>query len=472
MIDKVLSSLSGGSPLLFGVLIILGIIIVLSFLYRVVVPTNMVHIVQSSKRTVSYGTGNKSNVYYRWPSWIPFIGVTTIKLPVSNFDLSFKDYEAYDMDRVPFMLDITSFFRIADTNVAAQRVSSIEQLLQQLQAIIQGAVRKILASHDINAVMTDRATFGKQFTEEIEVELESWGVETVKSIELMDMRDAKGSTVIADIMAKKSSHITMESRVEVAKNSKQAQLAEIEAQQEVDVRKQEAEQLVGTRTAQKDKEVGIAQQKSKQDIAEEQKVTTEKEMEVKKVTTVRQAEIEKESAIVVANQTKETAVLVAQGNLDATKLEAQGIETKGKAEAEAEKAKLLAPVQAQIDLAKEIGDNQGYQNYLILLNYAEVYKLVGAEQAKALQSADVKIIANGGSASEGIKSTAELFSAKGGLSIAAMLEALGNTPQGQKVLESLGGLLTGKSEPVKPSSPSDTKVTILPADGDKVEGKE
>ncbi len=444
---KVLSVFSGiyslGLVIMPVFLIILGLLLVgfVSFLFRTVVPTNMVHIVQSQKKTVSYGTGQEAgNVYYQWPSWIPIIGVTTIKLPVSNFDLSFKDYEAYDKDRVPFMLDITAFFRIADTNKAAQRVSSIDELHQQIKAIIQGAVRKILASHDINTVMTDRATFGDQFTKEVKEELENWGIEPVKNIELMDIRDSKSSTVIADIMAKKSSQITMESRIEVAKNNKEAEVAEIEARQVVDIRKQEADELVGKRTAEKEKAVGIAQQQSEQEINIEKAKTTEKEKEVEKVRKVRDAEIAKEAAIVVANQEKETAILIADGELEATKRESQGIEAKGRAEAEAEKAKQLAPVQAQIELAKEIGKNQEYQNYLILLEFAKAYITVGSEQAKALQDADVKIIANGGSAQAGVKNTLDLFSANGGLAIGSMLEAIKNTPQGEKFFESLKGL--------------------------------
>jgi len=46
-------------------------------------------------------------------------------------------------------------------------------------------------------------------------------------MELMDIRDAQGHANIANIMAKKSSHIEMESRTEVAKNRQLAETAEI-----------------------------------------------------------------------------------------------------------------------------------------------------------------------------------------------------------------------------------------------------
>jgi flotillin len=432
--------------ILIGVGLVLAfpvIAIIASFMFRVVVATNMVHIVQSQKKTISYGTGQEAgNSYYRWPSWIPFIGVSTIELPVSNFDLSFKDYESYDKDRVPFVLDITAFFRIADTNKAAQRVSTIGELREQLKAIIQGAVRKILASHDINAIMTDRATFGNQFTEEVKGELANWGVEPVKSIELMDMRDTKNSTVIADIMAKKSSAITSASRIEVAKNNQEAQVAEIAAQQLVDMKRQETEEAVGKRTAQKEQEVGIALQVSTQKVKEEEQKTVATEMAVENTRVTKAAQNAKDAAVIAAAQLAEVLEKEAGGKLAATKLDALGIEAEGKAKGEAEKALLLAPIQAQIDLAKEIGQNPNYQNYLVMLKFVEAYQAVGIEQAKGLESADVKIIANSGNVQNGVKSALDLFSTNGGTAFAGMLEALSNSPQGKQLLESFKGLLS------------------------------
>ncbi len=56
----------------------------------------------------------------------------------------------------------------------------------------------------------------------------------------------------------------------------------------------------------------------------------------------------------------------------------------------------LAPVQAQIVLAKEIGNNEGYQKYLITIEQVKANESVGIEQAKALSHAELKIIANAG----------------------------------------------------------------------------
>ncbi len=418
---------------------LLAIMIFLSMLYRKVVPTNRVHIVQSRASTRSYGTNQGTkNVYYKWPAWIPFFGISVIELPISNFDLSLKGYEAYDKDRVPFRVDVTAFFRIKDTAKAAERISSIEELIEQLTQIVQGAVRKVLSSDVIDNIMLERAQFGKQFTYEIENQLKEWGVEAVKSLELMDIRDSDGSHVISNIMAKKTSHIEMESRTEVAKNKQLSETAEIEAQRTVNLSIQDAEKQVGERKAATTLAVGVAEQKSKQGVLEQQKETQERVTAVNRIAEVRAAEIARDKAIVAAEQTKQTTVIIAEGNLEAARADAQAVEVAGKARAEAEKAMQMAPVDAQIALAKEIGDNEGYQQYLVSLEGIKAHIVVGSKQAEALAGADVKVIANSGTPTEGARGVMDLFSGNGGRGLAGMIESFGNTPLGAGLLKKFG----------------------------------
>ncbi len=445
--------------------------------WRRIVDTNWVHIVQSQKQTKSFGTGQKfGNVYYQTPSFIPVWGVSVIKLPVSNFDLSLHAYKAYDKDRVPFELDVVAFMRIADTNMAAQRVSSFDDLKKQLQAVVQGAVRKILAGHDINTIMVDRATFGVQFTDEVKSELANWGVEPVKNLELMDIRDADGSQVIHNIMAKKTSHIEMESRIEVAKNNREAKEAEIAAKQAVDVKSQEAEQAVGQRTAEQTQAVGVAQEKAKQQVAEEAKTTRAKEMEVISVATQRQAEISKNAAIVKAEEEQRTTViraegekqqiaLVAAGRLEEAKRNAEGIRAKGEAEGAAATAIAMAPVTAQIALADKIEKSEGYQTYLVRIRETEANEAVGKANAEALRAADVKVIANSGNAPAGITSIGDVLGAKGGLQVASFLESLSNTPQGAALMSKVIGsaaqttIQTSPAPQPEPEATDETEAT-------------
>lgn len=427
----------------------LGIIVIAALFLRRVVPTNEVHIVQSAKKTTSYGkdTGN-GNTYYDWPAWIPFIGVTKVSLPMSVFDLDLDSYEAYDKGRLPFVVDVKAFFRISDSNVAAQRVASFNELHNQLKAIVQGAVRVILASNDIETILQGRSTFGEQFTSEVAEQLTHWGVATVKNIELMDIRDSSQSHVIKNIMEKKKSHIEMESRTEVAKNQKTAQIAEIEATREVELQNQAAKQAVGLRTIDTEREVALQKQTAMQTVKVQEKITKEKEMDVIQVEQSKKAEIERGVQIIKAQQNKETAVIAAEasktatvlsseGTLEAKRREAEGITLEGEAKANAEKAMQLAPVQAQITLAKEIGENKSYQEYLVTIRKVEASEEVGKAQAEALKAAQIKVIANSGDASSGMNSVLDVLSSKGGTQIGAMLEGLAQTDAGEKILSKL-----------------------------------
>lgn len=444
--------------------------LMLMFKWRTVVQTNVVHIVQSRKKTTSFGAGREAgNVYYAIPPWVPAFGLTVTELPVNNFSQDLNDYQAYDKDRVPFNLHVTAFFRIANTDRAAERVAHFGALQEQLLLVMKGAVRKILASHDIHNIMVSRATFGQAFTEEVSAELESWGVVPVKSMELMDIKDANGSHVIADIMAKKTSHIEMESRVEVASNQQKAKTAEIDAartvelsaieakrttsladqdmQQAVGERTAKQEQAVGVARAEQQKAVGVATEKAQQETKAQAAITKEKEMQIVSVQTQRQAEIQREAAIVVAEQQKKVTVTVAEGQLEKTKLEAAGTEMTGAAKAQAEKAMQLAPIQAQIELAKEIGNNANYQTYLVTLRQVEASQAVGIAQAEALKEADIKVFANTGDAPSGITSVGDLFGTKGGLAVGAALEALKATKEGAAVAEAVARVV-----PPAPSS--------------------
>jgi flotillin len=398
-------------------------------------------------------------------------GIERVILPVSVFDLDLQAYEAYDKGRLPFVVDVKAFFRITDSNLAAARVSSFEELHSQLKAVVQGAVRSILASNEIEEIMQGRSKFGNEFTLEVDGQLKEWGVATVKNIELMDIRDHKDSQVIQNIMAKKKSHIEMESRLEVAKNMKLAKVAEIEAKREVDLNQQEAQQQVGLRTVEAQQKVEMAEESKKQTVIEQTKLTTSREMEVNRIRATKTAEMNKEVAITKANQDKEVALLDvnrlkdtevikaeasllvrskaaeadanvkmknAEADLDVATKKAKGAEAEGLARAVSEKAFLLAPVEAQTTLAKEIGANKSYQEYLISIKRVESEQAIGVEQAKALSGAEIKIIANTGSASSGLKSVSDIFTSQGGTQIGAMLEGLQNTDAGKTVMKKLG----------------------------------
>lgn len=452
-------------------------------LRRVVKPSE-VHVVRRSKVTEIYGSikpidsgaGNNAgggisradetagNVYYQIPSWVPVWGVEVQILPLHNFSVDLDGYEAYDKDKLPFVVDVTAFFRIADYRQAASRISDNDTLQEHLTSIVQSAVRSILANDTLEKIMTQRSVYGEEFTKEVNDNLKEWGIVPVKSIELMDVRDKMGEKVISNIMEKKKSFIDMESRKEVAKNRQEAEEAEILSEQEIALKKEEKEEKVGKRRAEREQAVGIADEKSKQEVKDQERLTKEKEMLVVEVGTTRQAEIDKKKVVIDAEAGKEKQrieaeadVLVAEQNklvakhdagaafiqktkdaeadLVKAKNEALGIEAKGAAEALAKEKLGQAEVAPQITLAHEIGNNQGYQTYLIEIKKVDALQAVGIEQAKNLGNADIKIIANAGSnVQEGVSSVMQLFSAKGGQAMNSMLEAFAGTELGQQLL--------------------------------------
>ena len=173
-------------------------------LRRVVRPSE-VHVVRRSKKTDIYGdiarlqnnaAGKDSevagNAYYHIPAWVPVFGMVVQKLPLNNFSVDLKGYEAYDKDKLPFVVDVTAFFRIDDYEKAASRIEDDKTLTEHLKTIVQGAVRTILANDTLDLIMVQRSVYGKQFTTEVENNLKEWGIVPVKSIELMDVRDKDG----------------------------------------------------------------------------------------------------------------------------------------------------------------------------------------------------------------------------------------------------------------------------------------
>lgn len=458
-----------------GISLVLFIsLVVWLFSLRRIVPTNVVHIVQKGKSTVSYGVGKGSNTYYEFPSWMPLIGVVMRWLPVSNFGIDLFRYSAYDKNRVPFEVDVKAFFHIADTNKAAEKVSSFEELKDHLTNIVQGAIRSILAKSTLEEIMEERSIFGEKFTESVKDDLKNWGVEPVKSIELMDVRDTGDSNVIHQIMAKKMSAIETESRTEVAQNKKKAKQAELEAEKEVEITTAETNKLKGEAKAASDQAIGIAQaeslknrgiaeQNSLTEIATAKQLTAEKEMEVLKTQQVKQAEINKESALIDAEleakrigiQAEADRVQVetaAEAKLAAAKKESEGtlalgkatadvVQARGLAEAEAKKASELASVVAQTALAKEIGQNPGYQTYLINLQEVEVKKVVGVAQAEnlavALSQSEVKFLINSGDVNSGMSNLMDIFTSKGASALNGFVESLVQTEQGKAIVEKI-----------------------------------
>lgn len=460
----------------FVIAAVVSVIVVILSLRRIV-PTNEVHVVRSGTQTHCYGATDNSegNIYYEFPTWVPSLGVSVTKFGTNVFDLDIPDYEAYDKDRLPFVIDVKSFFRISSPVIASQRVYSQAELEKQLLGIVQGAARSILAKEDLNTIMGERNKYGEMFTKEVKDQLVEWGVSAVKNIELMDIRDSQGSNVIINIMAKKKSQIEMESRQTVAENARKANEAEILAKKEIELKQQEAEQAVGLRKAEVSQQVGIAEEKAKQEVQEQAKITTEKEMAVKRVQEVQAAEIKKQASIIKAEGDKNVVELNAEADvaksegvkkvkvleaeakkaeielradadLKAAKNEAQGIEAKGKAQAAAKELDEKAKVAGDIELFDKVQSNPDYQEFMINTKRVEALMQVGIEQAKNLGNAEIKIYATAETVTGGISKATNTFSPSNGFNVSSLLDAFSSTEVGEKIAKTLGSVVESKTK--------------------------
>jgi flotillin len=128
---------------------------------------------------------------------------------------------------------------------------------------------------------------------------------------------------------------------------------------------------------------------------------------------------------------------VAEATLVQQQNEAKGKQAVGLAEAEAEQAKQLAGVTAQTTLAREVGENKEYQQYLIAVEQIKAARDIGIEQAQNIGHADIKIIANSGDVQSGVEKIADVFSSKGGSALNGLFESLKQTPEGEGLVNSL-----------------------------------
>ena len=126
--------LIGGAVLL--ALIVIALVIMMNL--REVVPTNMVHIVQRGKETISYGHGRESgNVYYNFPEWVIGLGLKVTHFKESIFQITLDNYDAQDSEQVPFRVTVAAFLKVKDAEVVSKRVATFSELEEQMHMVMR-----------------------------------------------------------------------------------------------------------------------------------------------------------------------------------------------------------------------------------------------------------------------------------------------------------------------------------------------
>ncbi len=379
----ILVAVAAGVAILLGYLLrhILGGMV---GLYRVV-PVNEAHIrvLQNTKSIFSARVGKSAY-------WVvPFI-TKLHKLPLCNLAIPVNDIKLNDKDMAKFVSDIMCFVNIKNIDLAVERLILTDttqemgfdftRLSEDLRAIMESVGRTVTTKQSILDIYMNRQLLDQAITKEVEMVFPKWGIELV-DLELKDIKDAPGSTIIQDIERKVASEIRRDADIRVATTTKEAELA-----------KAEAEETYRKRQIEKDKQIGISEQTKNQEIAEREAVANIQRVEASRKLEVGHAEIEKQKIEQLALGQRIKSTVEAEGH-------SNEITSVGKAEADIIRIKKEADAAGTLKLAEALKQfNEVALNVKILDIHRDVMLAKFTALAQAIQQADVKWIMSGANA--------------------------------------------------------------------------
>lgn len=236
--------------MLIPILIISGIIflaIIIAINFYTVVEPNKAHVIvafSSGRKIYHPSMDKKKSAYFYIPMFMRriIVSLENVKHEINNIELR-------DNKFAPFKCDITCWFKIANPDFAAEKLdvdkegNIMDSIRETLNAQVQGVVRAAAMKQEIMELMQDRTTFGKSVFEEVNGDLDEWGVQLVK-LEIIDFSDLDQTHVIKDYEARREAEISSVTRQTVAKNDQEAQVKEAEAKKISETAKIDANQLI------------------------------------------------------------------------------------------------------------------------------------------------------------------------------------------------------------------------------------
>ena len=353
-------------------------------LYRVV-PVNEAHIrvLQNTKSTFSARVGKSAY-------WVvPFI-TKLHKLPLCNLAIPVNDIKLNDKDMAKFVCDIMCFVNINNIDLAVERLILTDtekemgfdfvKLSEDLRAIMESVGRTVTTKQTLLDIYMNRSLLDQAITKEVEAVFPKWGIQLV-DLELKDIKDAAGSTIIQDIERKVAAEIRRDAEIRVATTTKEAEVA-----------KAEAEESYRKRQIAKDQQIGIAEQEKNQQIAEREAVANIQKVEAQRKLDVGRAEIEKQKIEQLALAQRIKSTVEAEGH-------SNEITSVGKAEADIIRIKKEADAAGTQKLAEALKQfNEVAVNVKILDIHRDVMLAKFNALAQAIQRADVKWIMSGANA--------------------------------------------------------------------------
>ena len=410
--------------LIIGGAILFVAVIIFIATYKVVEPNEAHVTIFMGRGRKFYGPiDGKKTAYF----FIPVIMKRYI-LPLTNVKMNIEDIDLNDSEVAPFICDVITWVRISDPVLAAERLDLNTGAFRSLQSdlinIVQAIARAVSMKQEIIEIMRDRKTFAASVSAEVEPVLKEWGVQLV-NLEVNEIRDAEGSSVIGDYESIREAQIKTNARIEIAERDKEATVAEQENYRLSQIATAVAQEASEKRFVEKDKVVGIAQQENERDVAEQEELANKQKVEAKRTLDVGGAEVEKQATIQVATGIAEAVRI--KGDR-----EAQVITLTGTAEGKAISAKGLAEAEAKEKMAEAMAKfNNAATGIEKIRAYIEVEKIKYESLALALSSADLKLVNSG--------NDTNLFgfpiSATAGADMAQMIEAAGGTEAVSSLVE-------------------------------------
>lgn len=308
-----------------------------------------------------------------------------------------------------------------------------EEMTRQVTEVMLGKMREVIGQMDLKELMRDRESFNAKVFDGSKDDLANLGLE-LRTFNVQDFSDSQG--IIRSMGADQAAEIKKEAELaqiqadqEVAERQNQLDLKKAELKKLADKAAAEADMVKATVTAEKQRELYIAQQEAeiaaetkKVELAERQADVRERELNA---TVKKQAEADRYAAEQAAEadlykRTKqaEAARIECQNQSDAelysAQKDAEGIKAKATAEAEATRLKgeadgaseksrgegIAAGVKAQAEAYN------GMENpYLLANRYIDIMPKVAEEVAKPLTAVDSIKMYGSGNAQKLVKET-------------------------------------------------------------------
>jgi uncharacterized membrane protein YqiK len=326
-----------------------------------IVPVNEAHVrILFDKKEVFASRRDLNTKPSYWT--VPFV-TKMHRMPLSNIRIDVPDVKLNDKNMAKFMCDIVCFVVIKDVQLAAERTfititkkpyeeraSGFEEIAQDFKAIMESVGRTVATKQSILEIYMDRSTLDNAVTKEVEAVFPKWGLELV-DLEIKDVKDVDGSTIIQDIEKKRAAEINAEMRVKVAEQSKIASIAEAENSRTANVRSAEMEEEYRKRQIEKDRTIAISTQDMVMQSAKKEQEANAQKVEAKRTLDVGYAEVKMLETVQLADAEKEKLKRVAEGNASATQQtgQAEANVIKLKKVAEAEGVDRLAEAQRKFD---------------------------------------------------------------------------------------------------------------------------